>query len=208
LNLFPSRIHSRICKLTRAWRTTTTGHLLVQGFTLPIQFEPLGKIWGTWAPPRCKFFTWLASLNRCWTADHLARRGLDQSLQCLLCDKEDETIHHIMVGCVFSIEVWFQILSLVGLQGCTLESGEENFQEWWRTVELKVPKQVRAGFNSLVSPILWSLWKHHNACVFDCLSPAVAGIILDIRREATLWCMAGAKGLSSLGLGRGTAGGE
>jgi hypothetical protein len=71
-----------------------------------------------------------------------------------------------------------------------------------------VPKQVRAGFNSLVSPILWSLWKHHNACVFDCLSPAVAGIILDIRREATLWCMAGAKGLSSLGLGRGTTGGE
>jgi hypothetical protein len=33
--------------------------------------------------------------------DHLAHRGLDQSLQCLLCDKEDETIHHIMVGCVF-----------------------------------------------------------------------------------------------------------
>jgi hypothetical protein len=122
--------------------------------------------------------------------------------QCLLCDQVDETIHHIMVGCVFSRELWFQMLSLVGLQGCTPEPGEEKFQEWWRTIELKVPKQAHAGFNSLLSLILWSLWKHRNACVFDSISPAVTGIIIDIRRETILWCMVGAKGLSSLGLGR------
>jgi hypothetical protein len=128
-----------------------------------VQFEPSGRIWRTWAPPRCKFFIWLASLNRCWTTDRLARPGLDHPSQCLLCDQEEETIHHIMVGCVFSREVWFRMLSSVGLQGCTPEPGEENFHEWWRTTELKVPKQVRAGFNSLVSLILWSLWKHLNA---------------------------------------------
>jgi hypothetical protein len=94
------------------------------------------------------------------------------------------------------------MLSLVGLQGCTPEPGEEKFQEWWRTIELKVPKQAHAGFNSLLSLILWSLWKHRNACVFDSISPAVTGIIIDIRRETILWCMVGAKGLSSLGLGR------
>jgi hypothetical protein len=71
-----------------------------------------------------------------------------------------------------------------------------------------VPKQVHASFNSLVSLILWCLWKHRNVCVFDGISPTVPRIILDIRNEATLWCMAGAKGLSSLGLGRVTAGGE
>jgi hypothetical protein len=32
-----------------------------------VQFEPSRRIWETWAPPRCKFFMWLASLNRCWT---------------------------------------------------------------------------------------------------------------------------------------------
>jgi hypothetical protein len=100
------------------------------------------------------------------------------------------------------------MLSSVGLQGCTPESGEEKFQEWWKTIELKVPTQVLAEFNSLVSLISWSLWKHRNACVFDSLSSAVTGIIVDIRRKATLWCMTGAKGLSSLGLGRGTTGGE
>jgi hypothetical protein len=100
------------------------------------------------------------------------------------------------------------MLSLVGLQQCTPEPGEENFQEWWRAAELRVPKQVRAGFSSLVTLIMWCLWKHHNACVFDRISPAVPRIILEIKNEASLWCMAGAKGLSSLGLDRITAGGE
>jgi hypothetical protein len=44
--------------------------------------------------------------------------------------------------------------------------------------------------------------------VFDGISPAVLRITLDIKSEASLWCMAGAKGLSSLGLDRITAGGE
>ncbi|GJM87571.1 hypothetical protein PR202_ga03538 [Eleusine coracana subsp. coracana] len=33
------------------------------------QFEPAKRIWKSWAPLRCQFFLWLASLNRCWTAD-------------------------------------------------------------------------------------------------------------------------------------------
>jgi hypothetical protein len=44
--------------------------------------------------------------------------------------------------------------------------------------------------------------------VFDGISPAMPRIILDIKNYASLWCMAGAKGLSSLGLGRITARGE
>jgi hypothetical protein len=63
-----------------------------------------------------------------------------------------------------------------------------------------VPKQF------LVSLNLWCLWKHRNAGVFDGISPIVPRIILDIKNEASFWCMVGAKGLSSLGLGRVTAG--
>jgi hypothetical protein len=91
------------------------------------------------------------------------------------------------------------MLSLVGLQRCTPESGEENFQEWCRTAELRVPRQVRAGFNSLVILIMCCLWKQRNVCAFDGISPTVPRIILDIKSEASLWCMAGAKELSSLG---------
>jgi hypothetical protein len=28
-------------------------------------------VWKSWAPPKIKFFAWLAIRNRLWTADHL-----------------------------------------------------------------------------------------------------------------------------------------
>jgi hypothetical protein len=61
------------------------------------------------------------------------------------------------------------------------------------------PQTRSSGFQfSLVILVLWCLWKHHNACVFDGISPGVPRIIQEIKDDATLWCMAGAKGLSSI----------
>ena len=58
--------------------------------------------WGSRAPLRCRFFSWLALKNRCWTSDRLARRGLPHQAACPLCDQEEETIHHLLLGCVFA----------------------------------------------------------------------------------------------------------
>jgi hypothetical protein len=30
-------------------------------------------VWKNWAPPKIKFFAWLAICNRLWTADHLEK---------------------------------------------------------------------------------------------------------------------------------------
>lgn len=56
-----------------------------------VAFEPTERIWNSWAPSRCKLFIWLTPLNRCWTADRLARRGLNHPEKCLLCDQQEET---------------------------------------------------------------------------------------------------------------------
>lgn len=40
-------------------------------------------------------------------------------------------------------------------------------QEWWRTAHLWVPKHQRKGFDSLVILVVWCIWKHRNACVFE-----------------------------------------
>ncbi|XP_071680370.1 uncharacterized protein [Lolium perenne] len=46
----------------------------------PCQF---GKIvWKTWAPPKCRFFAWLAIQNLLWTADRLAKRGWPHHPTC------------------------------------------------------------------------------------------------------------------------------
>ena len=50
-------------------------------------------IWKSRAPSQCKFFIWLALLNRCWTSDRLARRGLPHQDACPFCDQEEESIN-------------------------------------------------------------------------------------------------------------------
>jgi hypothetical protein len=70
-----------------------------------VNFEPAGHIWKTWTLPKCKFFLWLADLDCCWTADRLARRGLEHPEKCPLYDQEDETVEHLLASCVFVREV-------------------------------------------------------------------------------------------------------
>lgn len=53
--------------------------------------------WKSWAPPRVKFFIWLACQDRCWTAERRARHGLSHAPRCLLCNQSMETMNHLMV---------------------------------------------------------------------------------------------------------------
>jgi hypothetical protein len=53
---------------------------------------------------------WLVVHNRCWTADRLARQNLPHPEQCPFCNQEDETIHHLLTGCVFARQFWHVIL--------------------------------------------------------------------------------------------------
>uniref|UniRef100_A0A453QAZ2 Reverse transcriptase zinc-binding domain-containing protein n=1 Tax=Aegilops tauschii subsp. strangulata TaxID=200361 RepID=A0A453QAZ2_AEGTS len=55
--------------------------------------DPFWRLtWKCWAPLRVKIFTWLADLDRCWTAARLARHGLPHNDRCVLCDQAEETM--------------------------------------------------------------------------------------------------------------------
>jgi hypothetical protein len=104
-----------------------------------VQFEPAERILNSWAAPRCKFFLWLASLNCCWTMDRLARKGLDHPSYCLFCDQEEETIQHILVGCIFSKKVWFRVLALARLQRCSVLPPPTHMHEYRHHLRLRSP---------------------------------------------------------------------
>lgn len=59
-------------------------------------FEPAKSIWKSWAPNKCLFFVWLVEHNRCWTADKLAKRGLQHPEKCPLYDQDEENINHLL----------------------------------------------------------------------------------------------------------------
>jgi hypothetical protein len=70
-------------------------------------------------PRKCKFFLWLAALQRCWTVDSRSaeKRGLPHPERCLFCDQDEESIDHLLVSCVFAREFWCRLLGQVNLQG-------------------------------------------------------------------------------------------
>jgi len=73
---------------------------------------------------------WLVAQNRCWTADRLAKRGLLHPGQCLLCDQEED-IQDLLVGCVFSRDFWFSLLSRFGFAALAPEPSDQSFDNWW-----------------------------------------------------------------------------
>jgi len=189
------------------WRFEASGQYTAKSaylafFNGAINFEPWRRIWKSWAPAKCKIFLWLAVRNRCWTADRLERRNLPHPDHCLLCDQEPENIQHILTTCVFAREFWFRILAKFDWQVCTPLRDELSFSEWWRTSVKKIQKDKRKGFNTLVILGAWLLWKHRNACVFEGDRPNLNRLLQAFKDEHHLWCLAGARSLSSLSAGQ------
>jgi hypothetical protein len=141
-----------------------------------ISFEPWKRLWKTWAPPKCKFFLWLAIRNKCWTADRLQMRGLQYPVCCPLCDQEQETVQHILCTCSFTRQFWHLILSSIGLGDLTPFVVEQSFAEWWGKASKKVQRCKRKGFNSVIILGAWCLWLTRNKVVFYGVSPSISSI--------------------------------
>jgi exonuclease III len=184
------------------WRWTTDAQysskscyeFLFQGSLLSSSWK---LTWRTWAPPRVKFFVWLACQDRCWTGERLARRGLQHPTRCPLCDQAEETMRHLLTGCPFSLTVWHEVLSWIRSTAGPPD-GEDDFVDWWKSALRSTPRALRKGTSSLVMLTAWWIWKHRNAIVFDNARPNSIGLLDTIRSEARSWVLAGATGLGAL----------
>lgn len=144
--------------------------------------------WKSKAPLRCRFFAWLALQNRCWTSDRLARHGLDHQEACPFCDQEEESINHILLDCVFAKEVWTRVCQAM------------NKPEWAPTSGLKLAEWCtdkigggprRKDTRAVMILVMWELWKHRNAIVFDGATPSLNHVTHTIGLEGRTWKRAG-----------------
>lgn len=153
--------------------------------------------WKTWAPPRVKFFYWLADQDRCWTGERLRLHRLPHNARCLLCDQLPETIHHLIVACPFARQVWHDIATWLRFT-CRPPEGDTTLFEWWQAAKQRTPKPMIKGLSSATLLVPWMIWKHRNDCVFNHAQPSVGIVVAAIKEEAFLWVRAGAKGLGSI----------
>jgi hypothetical protein len=161
--------------------------------------RPLGarQVWKTSAPPRTKLFFWLVLHKKCWTADRRWRHGLQDGNSCIMCDQGAETMDHIILGCVFSREVWSSCLRTYHLhQAVSVQ--EQDIMIWWTNTRKLLPKQIRRGFDSLFFLVAWNLWKERNARTFGRTPRQPAELLHTILEEASLWMAAGYRALRAV----------
>jgi hypothetical protein len=93
-------------------------------------------IWKNWAPPKCKFFSWLAIQNRIWTADRLAARNWPHELTCVLCRAALELGLHLFVECRFTKRIWEEAAVWVAVEGMKPSSWGRppSLWHWWENL--------------------------------------------------------------------------
>jgi hypothetical protein len=198
VQLSPGTTDSIVWTLTPNGRYSASSAYKAQFMaSLPCTFGNL--VWKTWAPPKCRFFAWLAVQNRLWTADRLAKRGWPHQPTCQLCRCVPETARHILFECRFSKRIWTAAaawLSCPDLIRC-LGSGRPKVLDYWHAIA-KTPTSSPKGLRTAIMLIAWEIWKERNERVFSNKSTLPSVIMHKIREEGKDWILAGAKNLAEL----------
>jgi hypothetical protein len=88
------------------------------------------ELWKMKAPPKVKFFFWLALNRRLWTAERRKRHGLQDTDDCAMCGQASDTADHLFLGCVMARQLWYRLLAPVGLAALVPE-GHDKLVSWW-----------------------------------------------------------------------------
>lgn len=152
------------------------------------------ELWQTKAPPRVKFFFWIALHRRLWTAHRRMRHGLQDSDACVMCDQE-QTSDHLLVACVVARELWAMVLAPAGLMELVPTTSDE-LGSWWLNKRQRIDGAARPSFDSMVLLITWTLWKERNDRTFSQTASAHPGLLQKVIKEASDWVLAGFKTLS------------
>ena len=125
---------------------------------------PMNKvIWKVWAPPKVKFFAWLAIQNRVWTADRLERRGMQNCGLCPLCKREFESAAHLFYRCRYTMRLWRLIRDWLQIGDINTNqwAAHHSLSSWWTHMARR--SKAMATLTLLTT---WTIWNERNARVF------------------------------------------
>jgi hypothetical protein len=143
-----------------SWKLTANGqysaklayHLQFLGST----FSSLHKsVWKVWAPPKVKFFAWLLTQNRIWTADRLQKRGWPNCGLCPLCKQVTESVNHLFIHCRFAVRLWCSVRDWLGLPNLQPSQWAGlSINSWWDYLTTNVgPSRKARGLHLLACPL-------------------------------------------------------
>jgi hypothetical protein len=154
-----------------SWRLTSNGQYSAKS-AYEVQFLGLIKspmydtVWKAWAPPKTKFFAWLVTQNRVWTADRLAKRGWPNCGLCPLCKQCVESVNHLFIHCRFTKRLWALVVSWLGISGVDTSLWVRlSMKAWWNGMAARGAPN-RKAMSTLTLRITWEIWCERNTRVF------------------------------------------
>ena len=92
---------------SRVWKPDTKGHFLVKSFfsvlnDSSVREDGWSSFWDPSVPPRVLVFCWIVRKYKILTIDKWRRRNHIVVNGCPLCLNDEESVHHLMIHCVFA----------------------------------------------------------------------------------------------------------
>lgn len=120
--------------------------------------------WNNVCLPKAGAFSWLAGNRRILFGDRLRKMGFAGPFRCVLCEKAEEDVDHLLLNCEFAREAWLFGLQRLNWKGPMIGNLSEWLESW---PVLGKPSIFAAIWKILPSTILWELWKERNRRVFE-----------------------------------------
>ncbi|XP_028066878.1 uncharacterized protein LOC114269715 [Camellia sinensis] len=150
-------------------------------------------VWINYVPPKVQFFGWLAWKHKIKTSAFLQRVGVlgeEASTECIFCKSEVESASHVLISCPLIWKVWSGLVKWWGLVW-VVPGSVEGLLHWWAgTCLMKAERRVWLAI-PLVA--MWSIWKHRNNCLFNCVQPDMEELKESIIIRLAIWLKAASK---------------
>lgn len=79
------------------------------------QHRAFSFCWNRLVLPKVGCFVWLALKKWIWMSDRLEKLNIAHSFQCVMCNKEVETIDHLFLNFPFAQYCWFHVMNKLNL---------------------------------------------------------------------------------------------
>lgn len=170
-----------------------------------VQFAGLSRsstaaiTWKTKAPPKCRFFIWLLLQDRVWTAARLQVRQWPNEYFCQLCVRNLETATHLFMECPVVRSLWERVAIWIHQDSLRPSNWNgEMLPDWFICTSTNLPSSRKQGLRSLITLVMWEVWRERNARVFRKECRPIQRIMAAICEEARTWAYAGNKGMQVL----------
>jgi hypothetical protein len=128
-------------------------------------------------------------LDRTPTRVNLAARGVlngEESKNCVLCGRVEETVLHLFLHCEVVTEVWRRVMSWLQFNFLIPHNLFAHFECWYHEVK---SRKVRRGFCLIWLAFIWVIWKRRNEAIFDNGVVEIEVLVDNIKVLAWYWSM-------------------